>query len=86
MKDLYSTPAPVINEETGEPEEMVPPNDYETENVIADASLYEAVGLGLSKSEMYGIMLALRKLGEDPAKKLKTVRFFGKMLGKAVQA
>jgi hypothetical protein len=26
-------------------------------------------------------MLALKKLGEDPAKKLATVRFFGKMLG-----
>jgi hypothetical protein len=39
-------------------EEALPPNDFETENVMADASLYEAVGLGLGKSEMYGVMLA----------------------------
>lgn len=81
MKDLYSIPKPSVNPETGEPEEAVPPNDFETENVLADAALYEAVGLGLGKSEMYGVMLALKKLGEDPEKKLATVRFFGKMLG-----
>lgn len=81
LKDLYSTPKPGINPETGEPIEAEPPNAYETENVLADAALYEAVGLGLGKSEMYGVMLALKKLGEDPEKKLATVRFFGKMLG-----
>jgi radial spoke head protein 4A len=81
LKDLYSTPKPSINPETGEPMEAVPPNDFETENVLADAALYEAVGLGLGKSEMYGVMLSLKKLGEDPEKKLATVRFFGKMLG-----
>jgi hypothetical protein len=81
LKDLYSTPRPAINPATGEPVDVIPPNDFETENVMADAALYEAIGLGLGKSEMYGVMLALKKLGEDPDKKLATVRFFGKMLG-----
>ena len=46
-KELFSTPRPTVNLETGEPEEPTPPNDYETENVLADAAMYEAVGLGL---------------------------------------
>mgnify|MGYP007055463432 CR=1 FL=1 len=45
-KELFSTPRPTVNLETGEPEEPTPPNDYETENVLADAAMYEAVGLG----------------------------------------
>ena len=43
--------------------------------------MYDALGLGLSRGEMYGVMLAMKRLGEDPEKKLATVRFFGKMLG-----
>ena len=65
-KELFSTPRPTVNLETGEPEEPTPPNDYETENVLADAAMYEAVGLGLSKKEMYGVMLCAKKLGENP--------------------
>lgn len=80
-KELFSTPRPTVNLETGEPEEPTPPNDYETENVLADAAMYEAVGLGLSKKEMYGVMLCMKKLGENPDFKVATARFFGKMLG-----
>ena len=80
-KELFSTPRPTVNLETGEPEEPTPPNDYETENVLADAAMYEAVGLGLSKKEMYGVMLCVKKLGENPDFGVLTARFFGKMLG-----
>ena len=80
-KELFSTPRPTVNLETGEPEEPTPPNDYETENVLADAAMYEAVGLGLSKKEMYGVMLCAKKLGENPDFGVLTARFFGKMLG-----
>ncbi len=81
FKELYKTPSPLIDPETGEPMEATPPNDFETENVVADAAMYDALGLGLSRGEMYGVMLAMKRLGEDPEKKLATVRFFGKMLG-----
>ena len=43
--------------------------------------MYQAVGLGLSLSEMYGVMLAVKRLGEDPKRKCGSVRFFGKVLG-----
>ena len=78
---LFSAPEPPINPETGEPEAAEPPNEYETENVMTDASLFEACGVGLSRSEMYRVMLAVKALGEDPVVKVATVRFFGKMLG-----
>jgi hypothetical protein len=80
-KELFSTPRPAVNLETGEPEQPTPPNDYETENVLADAAMYEAVGMGLSKKEMYGVMLCMKKLGENPDYGVVTARFFGKMLG-----
>lgn len=80
-KELFSTPRPTVNLETGEPEEPTPPNDYETETTLADSAMYEAVGLGLSRKEMYGVMLCMKKLGENPDFGIKTVRFFGKMLG-----
>jgi len=80
-KELFSTPRPAVNLETGEPEQPTPPNDYETENVLADASMYEAVGMGLPKKEMYGVMLCMKKLGENPDHGVATARFFGKILG-----
>lgn len=43
--------------------------------------MYQAVGLGLSLSEMYGVMLAVKRLGEDPKRNCGSVRFFGKVLG-----
>lgn len=79
--ELFVVPPPPINEETGEPEEVLPPNDYETENVLADMSMFSALGCGMGDTEAYEIMLAQKKLGEDPALKLATVRFFGKFFG-----
>mmetsp|Transcript_9933 Transcript_9933/g.11509 ORF Transcript_9933/g.11509 Transcript_9933/m.11509 type:complete len:456 (+) Transcript_9933:148-1515(+) len=76
--DLFVTPEPPINPETGEPEEITPPNEFETENILGDASMYTSCGIGFSMTEWYSIMLTLKKLGEDPVKQLKTVRFFGK--------
>ena len=80
-KELFSTPRPTVNLDTGEPEEPTPPNDYETENVLQDAAMYEALGMGLPKKEMYGVMLSMKKLGENPDHGVATARFFGKLLG-----
>lgn len=81
LKQIYSTPKPAIDMESGEPIPPTAPNDYETENILHQASMYEAAGVGLSRSEMYGVMLCLKKLGENPDYNIDTVRFFGKMLG-----
>ncbi|DBA92418.1 hypothetical protein WJX77_007770 [Trebouxia sp. C0004] len=70
-----------INPETGEPEEAEAPNEYECENVLNDAALMEACGVGLSRSDMYGVMMVCKQLGEDPKLGVATVRFFGKVLG-----
>lgn len=70
-----------INPETGEPEEAQPPNEYECENVLADSALLDACGAGLGRQEMYGAMLACKRIGEDPKLGVATVRFFGKVLG-----
>jgi len=79
--ELFATPEPPINEETGEPEALPEPNVFVTEDVVADGNLFAAVGAGLGSVEMYKVMLAMKKLGEDPEKALATVRFFGKFLG-----
>ena len=81
LKQIYSTPKPASDMESGEPIPPTAPNDYETENILHQASMYEAAGVGLSRSEMYGVMLCLKKLGENPDNNIDTVRFFGKMLG-----
>jgi len=79
---LFKAAEPTLDTETGEPIEAPTPNTaYETENLLSNAALFEAVGVGLGKSEMYNIMLSLKKLAEDASKSLKTVRFFGKILG-----
>ena len=71
---MCSTPKAPIDPETGEPEEVEAPNEYETENVLSDATMLSAVGVGFTQTEWYNIMLSIKKLGEDPVKLLKTVR------------
>lgn len=53
---------------------------YECENVLNDAALMEACGVGLSRTDMYGVMMVCKQLGEDPKLGVATVRFFGKVL------
>ena len=52
---------------------------YECENVLADSALLDACGTGLGRQEMYGAMLACKRIGEDPKLGVATVRFFGKV-------
>ncbi len=47
----------------------------------SDAQLFDALGVGLGLDEMYNVMLAVKRLGEDPSKGVATVRFMGKFLG-----
>lgn len=56
---------------------------FECEDVWADAQLFDALGVGLGLDEMYNVMLAVKRLGEDPSKGVATVRFMGKFLGLA---
>lgn len=53
---------------------------YECENVLNDAALMEVCGVGLSRTDMYGVMMVCKQLGEDPKLGVATVRFFGKVL------
>ena len=46
---------------------------FETENVLADAAMFGAVGVGFTQTEWYNIMLTIKQLGEDPVKGVKTV-------------
>jgi hypothetical protein len=64
-----------------DPDTNVFSKQYECEDIWKDAFLFDAVGAGLGRNEMYGIMLAVKKLGEDPKRAVSTVRFFGKFLG-----
>lgn len=48
---------------------------------MVHASLLEAVGAGLGVPEMFGAMLAAKRVGEDPALGVASIRFFGKFLG-----
>ncbi|KAG1671917.1 hypothetical protein FOA52_003484 [Chlamydomonas sp. UWO 241] len=70
-----------IDPTTGEPVAANTPNDYECQDIAADALLFESLGVGLGVSEMYGIMLAAKRLGDDPQRGVKAVRFFGKFFG-----
>jgi len=70
-----------VDPETGEVKESEPPNEFECEDLTLHAHLMELVGCGLSKQEMYGTMLAMKKLGETVEYNLATCRFFGKILG-----
>jgi radial spoke head protein 4/6 len=57
------------------------PNPYQCDNMMRAAAAFEAVGTSMNFQEMYGAMLQMKLLGEDPNLKLKSVRFFGKVLG-----
>eukprot|EP00951_Prasinocladus_malaysianus_P028269 scaffold257073_cov49-Prasinocladus_malaysianus.AAC.1 len=81
MKEFDATPENQIDPETGEPREADAPNEFECEDVWRDAQLFDALGVGLGLDEMYNVMLAVKRLGEDPAKGIATVRFMGKFLG-----
>lgn len=70
-----------VDPETGEPVEAESPNEYECEDAMMAATLFDSVGVGLGKQEMVNVMLAVKKLGEDPKKGVQTVRFFGKFFG-----
>eukprot|EP00877_Chromochloris_zofingiensis_P003995 jgi/Chrzof1/13597/Cz08g03200.t1 len=78
---LYGTPEVPIDPETGEPVDVDTPNEYECEDILQDATLFDGLGVGLGRAEMMNVMLAAKKLGEDPKRAVATVRFFGKFLG-----
>lgn len=61
--------------------EVQEPNAFESEDMLKTAQMFEAVGSGLGSTELYEVMLQVRRLGEDPDHNLKSVRFFGKMFG-----
>lgn len=46
----------------------------------------EACGVGLSRPDMYGVMMVCKQLGEDPKLGVATVRFFGKVLQQYIPA
>lgn len=48
---------------------------------MAEGNLFDAVGVGLGRHEMYAVAMAIKQLGEDPKRGLKSIRFFGKFLG-----
>lgn len=79
--ELFVAPEPPIDPVTGTAVEVEPPNEYETEDLLAMAPLFEAVGAGLGKVETLMAALAIKQLGEDPKLRVDTVRFFGKFLG-----
>lgn len=79
--NLFANPDLPIDRLTGEPIASEPPNDYVGQDVAGDALLFDAVGVGLGVSEMYGVMLAQKKLGDEPATGIATIRFFGKFFG-----
>lgn len=60
---------------------MLAPLQYVCQDVSSDALLFEALGVGLGTAEMYSVMLAAKRLGDDPQRGVKAVRFFGKFFG-----
>jgi hypothetical protein len=52
----------------------VPDAQYECEDILGDAALFDALGVGLGRREMMDVALAVKKLGEDPRKAVATVR------------
>ncbi|KAL2642568.1 hypothetical protein R1flu_010155 [Riccia fluitans] len=61
--------------------EEAPTTEFESENLYADSVFMDAVGVGLGRTETLMIMLALKKLGDDPALGITSLRFFGKFFG-----
>lgn len=47
---------------------------YECEDIQGDAALFEALGVGLGRSEMVDVALAAKRLGQDPKRGVATVR------------
>lgn len=47
---------------------------YECEDALGDGHLFDALGVGLGRTEMVNVALAVKKLGEDPQKAVDTVR------------
>lgn len=46
---------------------------YECEDALGDAHLFDVLGVGLGRAEMVNVALAVKKLGEDPQKAVDTV-------------
>jgi len=70
-----------VDPETGETVEPEPPADFECDDIVADSYLFDALGVGLGRQEMYTVMLAAKKLGGNADRGVQTVRFFGKFFG-----
>eukprot|EP00798_Chlamydomonas_sp_ICE-L_P017545 gene17545-23866_t len=79
--NLFGYPDLPIDPDSGEPIQPDDPNDYESEDVLNDGLLFDALGVGLGYEEMYNVSLAVKKLGEDAKRNVQTVRFFGKFFG-----
>ena len=70
-----------IDGDTGEVEDSAAPNEFECEDLVLHGNLLEQTGCGLSRHEMYVVMMTMKKLGEDANLGVATARFFGKVLG-----
>jgi hypothetical protein len=46
---------------------------YQCEDVLGDGQLLDALGVGLGRTDMVNVALAVKKLGEDPKKNVDTV-------------
>jgi radial spoke head protein 4/6 len=54
---------------------------FEADDVTGAANLFDALGVGLGRLEMYNAALALKRLGESTKRGVATARFFGKFFG-----
>lgn len=79
--NLFGKPDLPIDPDSGEPVEAQTPNEYTCDDIKADAVMFESLGVGIGKEDMYGVMLAAKALGEEPKRRIASVRFFGKFLG-----
>lgn len=55
--------------------------NFEAQNMLSDSVFYDAAGCGIGRLDTYLVILALRKLGDDPKAGIESVRFFGKFFG-----
>ena len=81
MRNLYVTPEPTVDPDTGAVVEAAAPNEFTTDDFVEASELFAAVGVGLGPIEMYHIAMAVQRLGESPELNLQHVRFFGKFFG-----
>jgi radial spoke head protein 4A len=63
-----------VDPESGDPMPMDAPNEYNTDDILGAAGLFEALGAGLGRGEMADIALAAKRLGQDPRRGVATVR------------